>query len=708
MKQIISHVVNTRLGFILTLLVLYWLKTMWAYHVDFSLGLENPYQLLLSLINPIPLGLLLLGLSLYIKRTRVFYIVSWIIYTILNLLLISNAIYFREFSDFITVSAMLASSKVSAGLGDSAVNLIRVWDIIYIIDYIVLLALFATKKIKVDNRPLNKRASFAITALSTLFFSINLFMAEIDRPELLTRGFSNVYVVRALGLPSFTAYSANQTYQTEKVRSEATASDLKEAKEYVSEHYAAPNSKYFGIAKGRNVIVIHLESFQQFLIDYHLQVDGKSYEVTPFLNSLYHSNSTLAFSNFFHQVKAGKTSDAETLMETSLFGLSSGSYLVNYGGTNTAYAAPAILGQTDDYTSAVFHGNVGTFWNRNNAYKQWGYNYFFDSSYFTKQNSENSFQYGLNDKYMFADSIKYLEHMQQPFYTKFITVSNHYPYTSLAGNSDEEGFPLAKTDDETINGYFATANYLDSAVKAFFDYLKESGLYDNSIIVLYGDHYGISNSRNTDLAPLLGKDSETWTGYDNAMLQRVPYMIHIPGFTEGHISNTFGGEVDNLPTLLHLLGIDTSNYVQLGQDLLSSDNKQIVAFRTSGDYVTPTYTSYSGHLYYTDSGQEITNPDENTQAATKAIRDAVAKQLSVSDEVQTGDLLRFDKNGLKEVDSSSISYTHSLKTLKSIEKKRGDESTSLYSENGDKSTVDLFKAPSYMQLHESSNSSSSE
>ena len=696
MKQIISHVVNTRLGFILTLLVLYWLKTMWAYHVDFSLGLENPYQLLLSLINPIPLGLLLLGLSLYIKRTRVFYIVSWIIYTILNLLLISNAIYFREFSDFITVSAMLASSKVSAGLGDSAVNLIRVWDIIYIIDYVVLLALFATKKIKVDNRPFNKRASFAITALSTLFFSINLFMAEIDRPELLTRGFS------------FTAYSANQTYQTEKVRSEATASDLKEAKEYVSEHYAAPNSKYFGIAKGRNVIVIHLESFQQFLIDYHLQVDGKSYEVTPFLNSLYHSNSTLAFSNFFHQVKAGKTSDAETLMETSLFGLSSGSYLVNYGGTNTAYAAPAILGQTDDYTSAVFHGNVGTFWNRNNAYKQWGYNYFFDSSYFTKQNSENSFQYGLNDKYMFADSIKYLEHMQQPFYTKFITVSNHYPYTSLAGNSDEEGFPLAKTDDETINGYFATANYLDSAVKAFFDYLKESGLYDNSIIVLYGDHYGISNSRNTDLAPLLGKDSETWTGYDNAMLQRVPYMIHIPGFTEGHISNTFGGEVDNLPTLLHLLGIDTSNYVQLGQDLLSSDNKQIVAFRTSGDYVTPTYTSYSGHLYYTDSGQEITNPDENTQAATKAIRDAVAKQLSVSDEVQTGDLLRFDKNGLKEVDSSSISYTHSLKTLKSIEKKRGDESTSLYSENGDESTVDLFKAPSYMQLHESSNSSSSE
>ena len=77
---------------------------------------------------------------------------------------------------------------------------------------------------------------------------------------------------------------------------------------------------------------------------------------------------------------------------------------------------------------------------------------------------------------MLKDSIKYLERLQQPFYTKFITVSNHYPYTtSLSG--DDLGFPLAKTQDETINGYFATANYLDSSIKAFFDYLKESGLY---------------------------------------------------------------------------------------------------------------------------------------------------------------------------------------------------------------------------------------
>lgn len=691
---------NTRLGFIALLLFCYWLKTMWAYHIDFNLDLENPYQELLTLFNPIPLGLFFIGLSLYIKKTRPFYIVTWILYTVLNLLLITNAIYYREFSDFITVSAMLASSKTSAGLGDSALNLLRVWDIIYILDYALLIILFVTKKIKTDKRPLNYRVGIATTALSSLLFSANLFFAEIDRPELLTRGFSNTYIVRALGLPAFTAYSGNQTYQAQKERNQATADELTSAKEYVSSHYAAPNPDYYGIAQGKNVIVIHLESFQQFLLDYKLNVDGTEYEVTPFLNSLYHSESTLAFSNFFHQVKAGKTSDAETLMENSLFGLNSGSFLVNYGGENTQFATPNILAQNGGYTSAVFHGNIGTFWNRNSAYKQWGYNYFFDSKYFSTQTDENSFQYGLNDKYMFADSIKYLERLQQPFYTKFITVSNHYPYTSLKGETEEEGFPLAKTDDETINGYFATANYLDSAIEDFFNYLKASGLYDKSIIVLYGDHYGISNSRNPDLAPLLGKDSETWTDYDNAMLQRVPYMIHIPGYTNGFISETYGGEVDALPTLLHLLGIDTSQYTELGQDLLSPDNSQIVAFRNSGYYVTPEYTSYGGHLYYTPTGQEITNPDTETQNNTKAIREAVAKQLSVSDSIQTGDLLRFDtSNGLKTVDSSSISYTNSFKALKAIEKEKGTASTSLYSLNNNQSTQNLFSAPSYLQLH---------
>ena len=710
MKKItnsILHFMSTRLGFVLTLLLLYWFKTMWAYSVDFNLDIQGPYQIFLAVINPLPISLLFIGLALYIKRTKLFYSLAFGIYLLLFIWLISNSIYYREFTDFVTVNTMLASSKVSAGLGAAALELFRPWDVIYILDFPILAFFFFKKWIRMDNRPFNKRASFAVTSLSAMLFSANLFLAEIDRPELLTRGFSNYYVVRALGLPAFLGYSANQTYAANKERSKASEADLKPVEEYIQQHYAKPNPEYFGMAKGRNVIYIHLESFQQFLIDYKLKVDDKEYEVTPFLNSLYHSKETFAFSNVFNQVKAGKTSDAETMIETGLFGLNQGSFMVNYGGTNTQQAAPFILSKNGYNSSAVFHGNAGSFWNRNTAYKQWGYNYFFDASYFTKQNSSNSFQYGLNDKYMLKDSIKYLERLQQPFYTKFITVSNHYPYTtSLSG--DDLGFPLAKTQDETINGYFATANYLDSSIKAFFDYLKESGLYKNSIIVLYGDHYGISNSRNPALAPLLGKNSETWSSYDNAMLQRVPYMVVVPGMDKGGIIDTYGGEIDMLPTLEHLLGIESNKFLQVGQDMLSPDHDQIVAFRSANYFVTPEYTSYSGRTYYTKTGEEITNPDEKTKEELDKIREAANLQLKISDSIQTGDLLRFFKgNDLGKVNPEDYSYTNSFKALKKIEKEKGDKSTSLYNQRGNQSTVDLFKAPTYKELHPEDDSSSS-
>ena len=702
--DIIKKNYQTRIGFIVLLLLSYWTKSLWAYFVDFHLDLSSLFQYLIAIFNPIPLALLLLGLALYIKNTKLFYGIAITIYLVLFLWLFSNVVYYREFADYISVSTMMATSSVSTGLGETALELFNLWDLVYFADFIIIAIVLRKKPYKLNPKPFSKRASFAVSSLAILLFSVNLFTAEIDRPELLTRGFSNTYIVRALGLPAFFTYNAHQTYTAEKERSDATAEDLVPVEEYVQEHYASPNSDYFGIAKGRNVIYLHLESLQQFVIDYKLNVDGVEYEVTPFLNSLYHSQSTLAFSNFFNQVKAGKTSDAETMIETSLFGLNQGSFMVQYGGSNTQQAAPYILSQNGGYTSAVFHGNSASFWNRNNTYKQWGYNYFFDQSYFSEATEENSFQYGLNDKIMFADSIQYLERLQQPFYAKFITVSHHYPYTSsLIG--DEIGFPLADTPDETINGYFATANYLDASIKAFFDYLKATGLYENSIIVLYGDHYGISNSRNPDLAPLIGKDSQTWSDFDNAMMQRVPYMIVVPGMTNGGIIDTFGGQIDALPTLEHLLGIEANNYLQVGQDMLSSEHSQVVALRTAGNFITPKYTSYGGKIYYTETGVEITNPDEVTQKEIDDIKAAAAAQLSASDAIQTGDLIRFYDNGLTALDPSQYNYIDSFATLLALEKELGAKSTSLYSKNNNQSTVDLFKAPSYLELHSSSSSS---
>lgn len=700
--------VNKRLGFFGLLLVLMWLKNMLAYTLDFHLSLENALQHFILIINPIATSLLLLSVGLYVRRKKPAYITMIVIYFIMTALLFSNAIYYREFTDFITINTMLGAGKVASGLGESAIKLFRPYDILYWLDFILLIFALATKRIKMDETPVRARMAFAFSTLAVMIFSGNLFLAESDRPELLTRTFSRDYLVKYLGINAFTAYDGVQTYKTTQVRAQASATDMDEVAEYVKGHYAKPNDQYFGLAKGRNVIYIHLESTQQFLIDYKLKDEnGVEHEVMPFINSLYHSNSTFSFSNFFHQVKAGKTSDSETLFENSLFGLNQGALFTQLGGKNTFEAAPNILKQTQGYTSAVFHGNSGTFWNRNETYKHLGYDYFFDASYYNVT-EDNSFQYGLNDKPFFQQSVKYLEHLQQPFYTKFIAVSNHYPYSQLSG--DETGFPLAQTKDETINSYFSTANYMDTAVHEFFDYLKQSGLYDNSIIILYGDHYGISNARNKELAQLLGKDRDTWSNFDNAQVQRVPYMIHIPGMTQGKIIDTYGGQVDALPTLLHLLGVDTQNYIQLGQDLFSPDHKQLVAFR-DGDFVTPNYTYYGGVLYDNKTGEEITEPTEELKKQIDADKDAVSDQLATSDKINNGDLLRFyTKSGLKAINPDDYNYLKNTDRIEKIEKELGDKSTSVYSKHNHTSTTDKYQTKSYQELHpkETSSSTSSE
>ncbi|MEQ3451471.1 LTA synthase family protein [Enterococcus cecorum] len=700
--------VNKRLGFFTLLIVLMWLKNMLAYTLDFHLSLENALQHFILIINPIATTLLLLSVGLYVRRKKPAYITMMVIYFIMTALLFSNAVYYREFTDFITINTMLGAGKVASGLGESAIKLFRPYDILYWIDFILLVFALATKRIKMDETPVRARMAFAFSTLAVMIFSGNLFLAESDRPELLTRTFSRDYLVKYLGINAFTAYDGVQTYKTTQVRAQASATDMDEVAEYVKGHYAKPNDQYFGLAKGRNVIYIHLESTQQFLIDYKLKDEnGVEHEVMPFINSLYHSNSTFSFSNFFHQVKAGKTSDSETLFENSLFGLNQGALFTQLGGKNTFEAAPNILKQTQGYTSAVFHGNSGTFWNRNETYKHLGYDYFFDASYYNVT-EDNSFQYGLNDKPFFQQSVKYLEHLQQPFYTKFIAVSNHYPYSQLSG--DETGFPLAQTKDETINSYFSTANYMDTAVHEFFDYLKQSGLYDNSIIILYGDHYGISNARNKELAQLLGKDRDTWSNFDNAQVQRVPYMIHIPGMTQGKIIDTYGGQVDALPTLLHLLGVDTQNYIQLGQDLFSPDHKQLVAFR-DGDFVTPNYTYYSGVLYDNKTGEEITEPSEELKKQIDADKDAVSDQLATSDKINNGDLLRFyTKSGLKAINPDDYNYLKNTDRIEKIEKELGDKSTSVYSKHNHTSTTDKYQTKSYQELHpkEASSSSSNE
>ena len=650
---------------------------MLAYFVDLGLGITNPFQFFIVLINPLATTTLLLSIALYFKKSRFFYPIALLIAILNTVLLYLNVIYFREFTDFMTVSTMTGYSKVNQGLSGSSLALTNIHDILYWIDLIVIIGLIVFKKIKIDHRPLNKRIGLAVTSFSVLFFVVNLSLAEMDRPQLLTRTFDRTYIVKYLGLDAFTVYDGLKSQHNNDLRATATKSELSDVLKFTRSHYAKPNKKYYGIAKGKNVIVIHLESFQQFLIG--KKINGQ--EVTPFLNKLYKSKSSYSFKNFFHQVGQGKTSDAENMLETSTYGLPQGSLFAQLGSDNTFQAAPAILNQRRGYTSAVFHGNIASFWNRNNVYKNMGYQYFFDASYYNTT-GDRSLGYGLKDKLLFRDSVKYLQNLQQPFYVKYITVTNHFPYDL---DKEDTNFKTTNTQDKVVDNYFLTAHYLDQAVHEFYNYMKKTGLLKHSVILLYGDHYGISNSENTSLAKALGKNPDDWDDFDNAQLQRVPLIINIPGEKNGFISNKYAGEIDVLPTLMHLLGISSKRYVQFGTDILSKQHDQVVAFRNQ-DWVSPAFTSISGDIYSNKTGQ-LLKLTKRQQAQVKKDKKRVNTELSLSDSLNEKNLLRFyHPKGFEAVDPRKYNYADLYQKEKRIEKRLGKKSTSIYSENGDKST----------------------
>ena len=674
-KSFLQWLTQTKLGFFTIILVTFWLKTYVIYLTKFNLGAEGAMQNFLLFLNPLPSGLLLLGIGLFFKGRKSYWIMIAIDF-VLSLWLFANILYYREFSNFLSLSIIKTSGSTADNLGKSIVGITRVTDFLAFIDIALVIFLMVAKVVKYDLRPLKLRFNLLLEGIAVLLIGVNLLMAQKDRSGLLTRTFDNSYIVKYLGINEYAVYDAFKTAQTSEQMAKANVSDLQSVKKYLKVNYVKPNSAYTGVAKGKNVLVIHLESFQQFLIGYK----WKGKEVTPNLNKLYHAKNTLSFANFYNQVGQGKTSDAEMMLENSLFGLQSGSAMSSYGTSNTFESAPAILNQQGGYTTAVMHGGAGSFWNRNNAYKQFGYDYFMPLSYYENK-PKYYIGYGLKDKIFFSQSIKYIERLPQPFYLKLITVTNHYPY-----DLDKKNQSIDKTDtgDETVDGYVQTAHYLDQAVGQLMRWMKKTGLDKNTLLVFYGDHYGISGNHHKASAELLNQDE--FTNFDNLKFQRVPLMFHMKGL-RGGIKKTYGGEIDVLPTLLNLLGIRNKGTIQFGHDLLSKKAPQIVAQR-NGDFITPLYAKVGSTYYDTKTGEEIIQPDKKLKTELVAISNKVTTQLSLSDRVIAGNLLRFyHPKWFKKVKPQDYDYNEQ----KALKKLYAKNKTSLWYKNHQKSTQNKFK-----------------
>ncbi|HLR73553.1 MAG TPA: LTA synthase family protein [Pseudogracilibacillus sp.] len=618
---------SSKIGFFTIAAVFIWLKSYYIYLVEFNLDIQGFLQHFLLLINPISSTLVFLGIALFARGRRVGgYIIF--IHIFMSILLYANVVFYRFNSDFITLPVLTQTGNFGS-LGSSIASLVTFSDIFYLLDIIILIVLFQRSKQIWSAERMRIKQPLVIMGVGVLVFAINLGLAEADRPQLLKRTFDRNYIVKYLGAYNFTVYDALQNVKSSTERVLADSSDITEVQNYTDNKFAAPDEDLFGIAKDKNIIKIHLESFQSFLIDYELNGE----EVTPFINSLVNDQEEnyTYFENFFHQTEQGKTADAELIMDTSLYGLPQGSAFVTKG-KNTYQALPSILNQKGDYNSSVFHGDGKSFWNRDEIYKEFGIDYFFHEDYYDMRD-DHVIGYGLKDKPFFKESMPILESLKEsqdePFYAHLMTLTHHHPYLI-----DEEDATIdpADTNDGSVDRYFQTARYLDEALEQFFDDLKEAGLYDDSVIMIYGDHYGISENHTRALSDLF---EEEITPYKYAELQRVPFMIKVPGMEGQGTKSEYAGQVDVVPTLLHLAGINSQDYIQFGTDLFSKDHNDLIAFR-NGDFMTEDYAMVKGVFYDNHTGEELEETDELNE-----LKDKVAHELSLSDRVLQGDLLRF-------------------------------------------------------------------
>ena len=367
------------------------------------------------------------------------------------------------------------------------------------------------------------------------------------------------------------------------------------------EYYSNPKTKekneYTNIFDGKNVIVIHAESLQNFVIN--KKINGK--EITPNLNKLI--NKSLYFNNFYALDSVGTSSDSEFTFSTSLLPTNNGTVFINYW--NRKYESIQKKFNDAGYYTFSMHANNGTFWNRNIMYNSLGYKKFYN--YENDYVLDDIIGLGLSDRSFFKQSLNKIKNISdsgKKFYGTLITLSNHTPFTNNGkdlSDFDVSSYHYDKNGKLIIDGYLEGAvlgsyiksvHYADKALGEFIDGLEEEGILDNTVLIIYGDHdakikksqfeYFYNYDKKT--GKVIGKDSLDYKIIDDIdyeLLRSVPFIIYSKD-VEPKTINKVSSMLDVFPTIANMFGFETK--YTLGSDLF--DNSDNIVVFPNGNWLT--------------------------------------------------------------------------------------------------------------------------
>ncbi|MCU6707728.1 LTA synthase family protein [Paenibacillus sp. J5C_2022] len=543
---------------------------------------------------------------------------------IVSLMLFSSAVYFSYFSSVPTYKALLNLGQVGQ-VSDSVEASMELKFFLFFLDFAVLallklVTLKANRKVSVSSKAVAKPYIVMIALIISL--GASLLYIRMDRH------ISNELVqAERLG---FLNYQVATAIKEKKASNALADSSIKEMEKAVAAHLdsyddgaVAGTPNYFGVAEGKNVIVVQLEAFQNMMIN--LEVDGQA--VTPVMNELI--GDSFYFPHFFQQVGQGNTSDAEFLSNTSIY--PTGAVAMSKGfGDRDLPSLPKLLDK-DNYSSLTFHVNDVTFWERDKLYPALGFTKYYERADF---NNDKFNAFGASDKEMYRVGLKELTKLHEqdkPFYAQFISTSSHHPFKVP---KDLQTMTLRDSLEGTqLGNYIQASRYTDQELGRFIEGLKANGMWDNTVLLIYGDHFGLQTKDN-DPAWV---EEQLGMKYEERMSRfNIPFIVHVPG-VEGKTLQTVGGQVDIMPTIANLLGVslEEEGFTAFGKDLLNVTNNAI-----GMRYYMPTGSFFNNDIMFVpgESFEDGTAYDLNTMEPVEEFSqyrddyDYVLKLMKLSDE----------------------------------------------------------------------------
>lgn len=626
--------------------------------------IKNTFELK-PVIADIAIVLLVGAIGYFIKpKHRFKYFFTWsIIFTALCLI---NSMYYTNYVSFASFSLLETSLQI-VDVGDAVVqNVMEMKDFIYL--WQLLAMIFVNRSLKKKNyyEKVSKIEKGKVKAVNTLVVGLifmGIFISTLSSVDIsrLSKQWNREYIVMEFG--AYT-YQFNDLLVTLKSGLNPLFGYDENAKEF-REFYAEKNqekqdtNEYTNIFEGKNILVIHAESIQNFTLN--TSFNGE--DVAPNLKRL--ASEGIYFSNFYAEESVGTSSDTEFTFNTSLLPASSGTVFISYYDRDYV-TIPKLLKEKNYYTFSM-HGNNCSFWNRQATHKSFGYDNFY--CYTKDYKIDETIGLGLSDKSFFKQSvpkIKKISEQNQNWYGLLIMLSNHTPFTDIENYSD---YKVTKkyqtTNPETgeveekeapymegtkLGSYFKSVHYADQALGELLDQMDSEGLLDNTVVVIYGDHdaklkkseFDWFYNYNPETGATIDSTDPNYHKvdyYDYELNRKVPFIIWTKNSKGDKLLNRkvteATGMYNVLPTLGNMVGIK-SDYA-LGKDIFSLKNgeENLVVF-PDGNWLTNT-------MYYNQSKGEykiLNNQDTISSDYTEQNTALANKYVSISNSIIVYDLIK--------------------------------------------------------------------